>query len=75
MIKLAKISETDQAGKVTAFEYNVKGSITKVIDSMGSETVFEYDGFDNLIAQTDAEEKPQDTNTINWEEKQREFYL
>ena len=52
----------------------MKGSITKVIDSMGSETVFEYDGFDNLIAQTDAEETT-DTNTINWEEKQREFYL
>ena len=38
-----KISETDQAGKTTRFEYDPSGRLVKVIDALGNETVYGYD--------------------------------
>jgi RHS repeat-associated protein len=49
-----RISETDQAGLTTQFEYDALGRLVKVIDALLQETVYSYDEQGNRITQTDA---------------------
>jgi len=57
-----KMSETDQAGKVTRFGYDAAGRLAKVTDALGGETTYEYDEVSNRISQTDP-----NGNTKYWE--------
>jgi RHS repeat-associated protein len=63
-----KTSETDQAGKTTAFEYDSVGNLVKVIDAMGFETEYAYDEHNNRITQTDANEH---TTTMAFDKQNR----
>jgi YD repeat-containing protein len=48
-----KVSETDQAGKTTEYEYDELGRLIAVTDALGSETRYAYDEVGNKIEQTD----------------------
>ena len=50
-------SKTDEANKTTAFAYDSKGNLTKVIDALTKETTYTYDEVGNRISQTDANNK------------------
>jgi YD repeat-containing protein len=49
-----KISETDQAGHATTFQYDDCGRLERVTDAMGGTTSHQYDEVGNVIARTDA---------------------
>ncbi len=49
-----KISETDQAGATTVFDYDALGRLIQVTDALGGETVYTYDAVGNRLTQTDA---------------------
>jgi RHS repeat-associated protein len=48
-----KLSETDQAGNTTYYEYDDNGNLIKVSDSLGNKTHYSYDELGNKTSQTD----------------------
>jgi len=54
LVVVALSREKDQAGKVTQFQYDKLGRLTKVIDAESGETTYGYDELGNRIRQTDA---------------------
>ena len=61
------ISKTDQAGRITRFEYEAqRGNIAKVIDALNGTTTFTYDQLGNLLTQTDANNHTTGYSTTQW---------